>query len=79
MRKFGKNKVALFLACASILSSKIQARNENEPQSQQTVVAVGVASNKNSNKGLINWVKDHKWQLGVGSALTFATAVVSQF
>lgn len=32
-------------------------------------------NDKNSNKGLINWVKNHKRQLGVGSTLTVATAV----
>ena len=41
MKKFVRKKIAFLLACASILSSKAQARNENEPQSSQTVAAVG--------------------------------------
>ena len=37
--KLGKDKIALFLACASILGGKTQAMNK--PQSQKTVAAVG--------------------------------------
>ena len=76
MKKFNRKKIAFLLACASILSSKARARNENEPQSPQTVAAVGGAATKNSNKGLINWVKNHKWQLGVGSTLTVVAVVL---
>ena len=39
MAKLGKDKIALFLACASILGGKTQAMNK--PQSQKTVAAVG--------------------------------------
>ena len=73
--KNSKNKLALVLACASILGGKAQAMNTNKPQSQQTVATVRVVATKNSNKELINWVKNHKWQLGVGGTLTVATAV----
>ena len=76
MKKFVRKKIAFLLACASILSCKTQARNKNEPQIQQTLAAVGGASDKNSNKGLINWVKNHKWQLVLGSALTVAAVTV---
>ena len=41
MTKSGKNKIALFLACASALSGKTQAMNTNKVQNSQTVAAVG--------------------------------------
>ena len=71
MKRFGKNKIALFLAFASVLSGKTQAMNE--PKSHQTLAAVGAAS-KNQNGGFVNWVKNHKWQLVAGT-LTTATVV----
>lgn len=75
MKKFGKNKVALFLACASILGGKAQAMNKNKPQSNQTLAAVGGVADKKSSQGFVNWVKNHKWQLTVGGTLTVAAAV----
>ncbi|MBR0183762.1 MAG: hypothetical protein IJQ10_01160 [Clostridia bacterium] len=39
MKRFGKNKIALFLAFASVLSGKTQAMNE--PKSHQILAAVG--------------------------------------
>ena len=41
MAKLGKDKIALFLACASVLGGKIQAMNIDKPQSRQTLEAVG--------------------------------------
>ena len=41
MNKFGRNKVALFLTCMSVLGNKISAVNTNKSQSPQTVAAVG--------------------------------------
>ena len=63
MKRFGKNKIALFLAFASVLSGKTQAMNE--PKSHQTLAAVGRVASKNQN---------HKWQLVAGT-LTTATVV----
>ena len=46
-----------------------------EPQSRQAVATVGGgATTKNSSKGFVNWVKNHKLGVDVG-ALTAATAV----
>ena len=73
MKRFSRRKIALVLACASILGGKTQAMNK--PQSQKTVAAVGGATTKNSSKGFVNWVKNHKLGVGVGGALTAATAV----
>ena len=75
MKKFGGDKVALFLVCMSVLGNKASATNTKKAQNPQIVATEGVVNDKNSNKGLINWVKNHKRQLGVGSTLTVATAV----
>ncbi len=54
MAKLGKDKIALFLACASVLGGKTQAMNK--PQSQETVAAVGEAADKSKTKK-IDWNK----------------------
>ena len=41
MAKLGKDKIALFLACTSVLGGKTQAMNISKVQSPQTVAAVG--------------------------------------
>ena len=41
MKKFGKDKIALFLACTSVLGNKASAMNTNEAKAPQTVAAVG--------------------------------------
>ena len=48
--------------------------NKVKTQNPQILAAVGGAATKNSNKGFINWVKNHKWQLLAGT-LTTATIV----
>ena len=75
MKKFSRRKIALALACASILGGRTQAMNK--PQSRQTVAAVGGATDKNSNKGFANWAKDHKWQLAVGIGVPVVAATAS--
>ena len=41
MSKFGREKIALFLACASVLGGKTQAMNISKAQSPQTIGAIG--------------------------------------
>ena len=77
MKKFSRNKIALLLACTSVLGNKASAMNMKKAQNPQSIVAVGGASNKDSNKGFVNWIKNHKWQLGIGSTLTVAAVVLS--
>ena len=77
MKKFSRRKIALALACASILGGRTQAMNK--PQSRQTVAAVGGATDKNSNKGFANWAKNHKWQLAVGIGVPVAAASILAF
>ena len=55
MKKFGKDKIALFLACTSVLGNKASGINTNKAQSPQIVAAVGGAtscSNKSVKQGL---------------------------
>ena len=44
MAKLEKDKIALFLACASVLSGQTSAMNVNKAQSPKTVAAVGGAA-----------------------------------
>ena len=79
MKKFGKNKIALLLACASIFGGETQAMDTNKSQRHQTLAARG-ATDKNSNKGFANWAKNHKWQLAVGIGVpVVATASILAF
>lgn len=41
MKKFGKDKVALFLTCMSVFGNRTSAMNANKAQNPQPVVAVG--------------------------------------
>ena len=72
MKRFSRRKIALVLACASVLGGKTQAMNK--PQSQKTIAAVGGATDKNSNKGFANWAKNHEWQLAVGIGVPVVAA-----
>ena len=74
MKKFSKNKIALFLAFASIFSGKSQAM---ETKSHQTLAAVGGEVTKN--KGFVNWVKNHKLGVGIGGVLTATTTAALIF
>ena len=73
MKKFSRRKIAFALACASIFGCKTQAAQNIK--TEQSLAAVSGAATKNSNKGFINLVKNHKWQLTVGGTLTAAAAV----
>ena len=41
MAKLGQDKIALFLACASVLGGKTQAMNISKVQNPQTIGTVG--------------------------------------
>ena len=67
MKKFSKNKIALFLACTSVLGGKSQAAQN--VKTEQTIAAVGVAtscSNKSVKQGLTK-----KQKLAIGGAAAF--------
>ena len=65
MAKLGKDKIALFLACASVLGGKTQAMNINKVQSLQTIGTVGGATTPVKNKGL-----SKKQKIGIAAAIT---------
>ena len=67
MKKFSKNKIALFLACTSVLGGKSQAAQN--VKTEQTIAAVGGAtscSNKSVKQGLTK-----KQKLAIGGAAAF--------
>ena len=66
MNKFGKEKIATLLACATVLGGKAPC--------SQTVEAAG-RSVESSSKGFVNWVKNHKWPV-IGGASAFVTAAI---
>ena len=69
MKKFGRKKIAIALACASILGGKSPTTLY-----PQTVEAAG-RSVESSSKGFVNWVKNHKWPV-IGGASAFVTAAI---
>ena len=69
-------KIAFALACVSGLGGKTLAMKKNQSQNAKPPVTVSKQINENSNKGVLSWVKNHKWQLGVGGSLTAALATV---
>ena len=69
MKKFCRKKIAIALACSSILGGK-----SSTTLYPQTVEAAG-RSVESSSKGFVNWVKNHKWPV-IGGALAIATVAV---
>ena len=74
MKKFGRDKIALFLACTSVLGGKTQAMN-TKGSNPQTVAAVGGAvsrSNKSVKQGL---TKNQKLAIAVAASVVGVTAI----
>ena len=73
MKKFGKDKIALFLACTSLLSDKASAMNMGKTQNQQPVAAVGGAISRNNNPVQQGLSKKQKFTIAtIASILAFA-------
>ena len=68
MKKFGRDKVALFLACTSVLGSKTYAMDKNKAQNPQIAVEVRKKASSCS-KEIPNWLKILMGILGVASAV----------
>ncbi len=75
MRDSIRKKIALALACASGLGGKTLAINKNQSQNEKPLVTFSGQINKSSNKGGLNWVKNH-WPLVVGGSLMAALVTV---
>ena len=73
MKKFGRDRIALFLTCMSVLGNRTSAMNTNKAQNPQSVAAVrrGVTSRNNQSvrQGL---TKNQK--LGIIAAASFVVA-----
>lgn len=65
MSRFSRRKIALALACASVLGGKTQAMNSNMSQSKQALAAVGEATSSKFNK----LTKKQKIAIGLGVGL----------
>ena len=68
MKKFGKDKIALFLACASVLSDKNYAMDKNKAQNLQIAAEVREKASSCS-KEYLNWLKILVSVGGVASAV----------
>ena len=81
MKKFGRDKIALFLACTSVLGGKTQAMNTSKAQSPQTVAAVGGATSRINQSVKQGLTKNQKLVIGLGIGLglpiIFAIATVA--
>lgn len=75
MKKFGKDKIALFLACTSLLSDKASAMNMGKTQNQHPVAAVGGAISRNNNPVQQGLSKKQKFTIATIASILAVTAV----
>ena len=75
MKKFGKDKVALFLTCMSVFGNRTSAMNANKAQNPQPVVAVGGATFRNNRSVKQGLSKNQKLATGGAVSLAVVSAV----
>ena len=75
MKKFGKDKVALFLTCMSVFVNRTSAMNANKAQNPQPVVAVGGATSRNNRSVKQGLSKNQKLAIGGAVSLAVVSAV----
>ncbi len=73
MKKFGRDRIALFLTCMSVLGSRTSAMNTNKAQNPQSLVAVGGATFRDNQSVKQGLTKNQK--IGIGAAITALAAV----
>ena len=73
MKKFGRDRIALFLTCMSVLGSRTSAMNTNKAQNPQSVAAVGGVTSRNDQFVKQGLTKNQK--LGITAAITTLVAV----
>ena len=73
MKKFGRDRIALFLTCMSVLGSRTSAMNTNKAQNPQSVAAVRGVTSRNDQFVKQGLTKNQK--LGIGAAITALVAV----
>jgi len=74
MKEFGRNKIALFLTCMSILGNRTSAMNTNKVQNPQTVAAVGRVTARNNQSVKQGLTKNQKWAIGAAVSLAVVSA-----
>ncbi len=72
MKKFGNDKIALLLACTSVLSVKTQAIDTTKVQNPQTVAAAVKATSRGNKSVKQGLTKNQK--LGIIAAVSFVVA-----
>ena len=77
MKKFGKNKIALFLTCMSVFGSRASAMNTNNAQNPQTVAAVGGAVSRNNQSVKQGFSESQKLAIGVLGGLGITLIVLA--
>ena len=73
MKKFGRDRIALFLTCMSVLGSRTSAMNTNKAQNPQSVAAVRGVTSRNDQFVKQGLTKNQK--LGITAAITTLVAV----
>ncbi len=75
MKKFGKDKIALFLACTSVLGNKASAMSANKVQNPKTVAAVGGVTSRNNQSVKQGLSKKQKFTIATIASILAVTAV----
>lgn len=76
MKKFGNDKIALLLACTSVLSVKTQAIDTNKVQNPQTVAATVRATSHINQSVKQGFTKNQKLAICAVASLVVVTATV---
>lgn len=80
MSRFSKRKIAATLAFASIFGGKASAAQTNKIPQSSMAASRSISKNRETNKGFINWVKNHKLPLAIGGgAIVIAAAATATF
>ena len=75
MKKFGKDKIALFLACTSVLGNKASAMSANKVQNPKTVAAVRGVTSRNNQSVKQGLSKKQKFTIATIASILAVTAV----
>ena len=77
MKKLGRDKIALFLTCMSVLGNRTSAMNTNKAQNPQTVAAVGWAASRDNQSVKQGLSKNQKLAITVIASIVGVAAIVS--
>ena len=75
MKRFGRNKIALFLTCMSVFSNRASAMDASKIQNPQTVAAVGGATSRNNQSVKQGLSKNQELAIVGAASLTVVSAI----